>query len=70
MAGVTAVGWPLILYTDLENLISKIGRATRAYSSAHMATTSLMPVGNAADSPAPLRGPSSATGHDAEMLEG
>jgi hypothetical protein len=33
-------------------------------------TTSLTLVGNSADSPALFRGPSSATGHDAEILEG
>jgi hypothetical protein len=34
----------------------------------HMAMTSFMLVGNAADSPAPLLRPSPATDHDAEML--
>jgi hypothetical protein len=40
------------------------------YYVANMATTSFTPVGNSADSPEPILSPSSATGHDAEILEG
>jgi hypothetical protein len=41
----------------------------RAAVPPNMATTSLTPVGNSADSPAAIQRPSPATGHEAEMLE-